>query len=320
MRPERDPAAGLMLELTDPPGHGRLRRVIHEFFQPAAVARLEKRVTEFVDTALEVDGRVDVPNQLGGRLAADVLGLLTGAEPDTLPWLIDRAAHAFEQPDGTEPALALRELFMYCGRLVRTPKPSNGAPRTIVEALARAPELGLREVAANCVNIIAGAATIRNAVNGAVVALAGQPDRWEQLAATPALLDAAVDELCRYVSPALHVARTTVTPTTLAGARLDAGDVVTVWLVSANRDEAMYARPDDLLLERSPNPHLAFATGPHACIGVHLARSVLRCFVHRLVSQFEPVDAAGAPRYLASSFVSSVTNYEATFDRRRRIS
>ncbi len=308
VRGTRDPAAGVMLELTDPPDHGRLRRTIHDFFRPATIALLNKAVTARVAEALDVDGVVDVAKQFGSRLAGDVIAILTGVDADLVPWLIDRAARAFEQPDGAEPGAALRELFIFFGQEIRRRPSAPLDEPNIVEAL-RGAGLSRREAVANCVNVVAGAATIRNAISGSVVALCDTPEAFTHLRKKPGLLDTAVEELCRWASPALHVARTALSDSTIGAERITAGDVITVWLPSANRDERVFDRADELRLDRSTNPHLAFATGPHACIASHLARLVLKSFLRGLADRFTLLEPISAPHYLASTFVSSVTSF-----------
>ena len=119
--------------------------------------------------------------------------------------------------------------------------------------------------------VVAGNETTRNAVSGSVVALA-RARLWSWLAEHPEHLPTAVEELLRYVSPVHQFRRTATRDAVLGDQQVRAGDKVVIWFGAANRDPAVFADPHGLDLRRDPNPHVAFGTGPHFCLGAHLAR------------------------------------------------
>jgi cytochrome P450 len=96
--------------------------------------------------------------------------------------------------------------------------------------------------------------------------------------------------------------RTATRDAIIGGQRIGAGDRVTLWNVSANRDESVFTEAERFLVTRSPNRHLTFGTGHHLCIGARLARLELSAFLHELVRQVETIELIGEPRYNASNF------------------
>ncbi|MEV4808908.1 cytochrome P450 [Micromonospora avicenniae] len=153
---------------------------------------------------------------------------------------------------------------------------------------------------------VAGNETVRNGLPGAMIALLEHPAQMERLRQEPALFDTAVDELLRWWTPVMVFRRTATEDTTIAGVPVRGGDKVVVSFTSANRDEAVFARPDRLDLTRHPNPHLVFGHGPHFCLGAHLARCQVRALFEALLARTTSVTYAGAPAYLRSNFQRGV--------------
>ncbi len=120
--------------------------------------------------------------------------------------------------------------------------------------------------------VIGGNESTRHLLSGSLLALAEWPQERDRLIADGRLMRTAVDELLRWVSPVMHFRRTASVDTELGGQKIRAGDKVVLCYISANRDETVFAEPQHLRLDRSPNPHLAFGVGPHFCLGAALAR------------------------------------------------
>jgi cytochrome P450 len=138
----------------------------------------------------------------------------------------------------------------------------------------------------------AGNETTRNAITGGVHALLTHPAERDRLARDPAgLVEAATEEILRWTSPVVHFARPAVQAFELNGTTIRAGDTVTLWYPSANRDERQFADPYRFDVGRDPNLHLAFGFGVHFCLGANLARWELRAVFRELAPHlvhFEP--------------------------------
>jgi cytochrome P450 len=124
--------------------------------------------------------------------------------------------------------------------------------------------------------VVAGNETTRNAITGGLLAFSLFPDQKEKLLANPDLVDLAVDEIVRYVSPVMSFSRTITETHDYKGHRFEAGQKVFMLYQSANRDAAVFDDPDEFRIDRDPNPHLGFGIGTHFCLGANLARAELK--------------------------------------------
>jgi len=134
-----------------------------------------------------------------------------------------------------------------------------------------------------------------------VHALATHPDQWAALSAGEVDLGSATEEVFRWSTPIMHLARVATEHVELAGRSVRAGDIVTAWTSSANRDEAVFAEPDTFDLARSPNKHLAFGFGAHFCLGVYLARVEVSAMLAALVRYCGGIELTGPPRRIYSN-------------------
>ncbi len=133
--------------------------------------------------------------------------------------------------------------------------------------------------------LVAGNETTRNAISGGLLALSMFPEQKRLLAENvddDEFVERAVEELLRYVSPVLGFIRTVTEDHTYKGTELRAGDRILMLYQSANRDETVFEQPDELMLDRFPNPHIAFGIGPHYCLGSNLARTELHVVFQEL--------------------------------------
>jgi cytochrome P450 len=138
----------------------------------------------------------------------------------------------------------------------------------------------------------AGAETTRNAIAGGLLALAERPDQLQLLLDEVSLLPAAVEEIVRWTTPSPSKRRTATIATRLRGVPIAPGDKVVVWEGSANRDEAVFERPDEFDITRDPNPHVGFGHGIHYCLGANLARLEIRVLFEELLPRFAGVRVA----------------------------
>ncbi len=153
---------------------------------------------------------------------------------------------------------------------------------------------------------VAGNETLRNGLPGGMVALLSHPDAQRALRADPALLTTAVDEMLRWWTPVMVFRRTATREVSLGPVTVRPGAKVVVSFIAANRDPAVFDRPAEFDIRRSPNPHLVFGHGPHFCLGAHLARTQLRALFGELLARTSWLEAAGPPVLLRSNFQRGV--------------
>jgi cytochrome P450 len=308
-----DPAAGKMIELTDPPRHRRLRTLVSGGLNRSVAANMDGvlrwRVDGWVADAVRT-GEVDFVAAVSERVPSAATGLLLGLPQREWDLLADRASRAvcgsLRPDDARVGDLAARRhstatangqlLVHLAGLLDHTELAEDGLIRRLLDAEIDGDRLTREEVLLNCLNLaIAGNETTKNATTGGLVAFSRNPEQWQLLRRRPELLDSAVEEILRYTSPVQHLTRTVTSPQTLAGTDLNPGDVLCVWVASANRDEEVFAEPDAFRIDRDPNPHLAFTAGKHFCLGASLARLEIRLVFEALLSRVESIDLLGTP-------------------------
>lgn len=151
---------------------------------------------------------------------------------------------------------------------------------------------------------VAGNETLRNGIPGGLNTLFDHPEQLERLRDDLDLLPTAVDEMLRFAPPVLHFRRTATCDTELADRRIKAGQKVVVYFVSANRDETVFDDPQRFDIARDPNPHLTFGSGPHFCVGSHLAKQQMAAMFTEILTRMPDLERSGPPERLQSNFQS----------------
>ena len=152
------------------------------------------------------------------------------------------------------------------------------------------------ELYQNCIFILnAGHETTTNLIGNALHALCVHRDQRARLMADPTLAGTAVDEFLRYESPNQFGNRLTTEDVEIAGEVIPKGTDIHLCIGAANRDGAVFEEAEALDIGRKPNRHLAFAGGPHTCVGLTLARMEGRIAVSRFLERFPDYELSGAP-------------------------
>ncbi len=285
----------------DPPEHTRLRRVVSKAFTPRQIRRYEASTraiaAELLDAARDAGGG-DWVQLVAAPLPIRVIISILGIPDEDADYMVELSNHLVEGTTSTQslPAdaygnttplrllpfgsPAAHGLYEYGARLgeERRSHPTEDLVSVLVHAEVGGDRLSDAEFRNFFqVLVFGGNETTRTAITHGTMAFAEYPEQWERLAADPTLVDDAVEEIIRWATPVLHMRRTAAVDTELAGTTVTAGDKVVMWYPSANRDEAVFARPDEFDIGRNPNEHVAFGGGgPHFCLGAYLARMELR--------------------------------------------
>jgi hypothetical protein len=289
--------------------HRRIRKLLRPPFAARPVAARRARVVALVDRLLDRAGdRFDLIGALAGelpiRLVSDLLGLPAADAPGLrreIGALID-ASTMFPTPAALAGSDQANEYFAgYFRRLVNRPAGPGGGLLGQLARAQREGQLSAGELAANATLLLfAGHETTTNSLGNGLLALLERPAALAALRRQPALLPTAVDELLRFDSPVQTTIRWTRAPVELTTGRLAGRRFVEVSLAAANRDPRAFHRPDQLVLDRHPGRQLAFGSGLHRCLGLHLARLVIEVVLERLLHRYAGIELAGPPVRLSS--------------------
>jgi cholest-4-en-3-one 26-monooxygenase len=161
---------------------------------------------------------------------------------------------------------------------------------------------------------VAGNETTRNLISGGMVAFFEHPDQWDRLRRDSSLLSTAVEELLRWITPVMYFRRHTMHDMELHGQQIKKDDKISLWYISANRDEEVFPEPDMFDVGRNPNMHLTFgAGGPHNCLGLNLARLEIRVMFEEILQRMPDIRQAGPVQRLRSNFINGVKHLPVSF-------
>lgn len=297
------------LVFSDPPLHTRVRRLLTGALNQRAIARMEAGVVSLVDRLLdELAGQPapDLIEHFAAQIPVEVIGNLLAVPRDEREPLRDWSLAILSalEPVPDEAILAranaaTTEFLAWLRRLVAERERHPGDPEVdVLTRLLRGDDQGRlseAELLHNCIFLLnAGHETTSNLIGNGLHALLTHRDQLERLAADPALMTTAVEELLRFESPLQLNNRLAKAPIELSERVLPAGSFVTLCIGAANRDPALFADPDRLDIARKPNNHLAFGQGAHACSGMNVARLEARIAIGRLLARHPRIAAAGA--------------------------
>jgi len=157
--------------------------------------------------------------------------------------------------------------------------------------------------------IVGGNDTTRNSLTGSVLALSQFPDENQKLRENPDLIPNFVSEAIRWQTPVAHMKRTALEDTEIRGRQIRKGDKVVMWYVSGNRDEDMFERPFELIVDRPrARNHLSFGFGLHRCVGNRLGELQLRIVWEEILKRFKTVEVVGEPVRVFSNVTMGYSN------------
>lgn len=306
------------LVFNDPPLHTRVRRLLAPAFTPRALKLLEDRFVNLVARMLDraaQQGGMDVIADFASALPVEIIGDMLAVPHEDRHLLRDwslailGALEPVLTPErAAEGNRAVTEFETYLDKHIAgwemhmESRAAEDAYGDVLSALirgepneaGRGDKLTSAELVQNCIFLLnAGHETTTNLIGNGIAALLDWPDQKQRLIDDPVLIRSAVEEFLRFESSNQLGNRRVVERTEIGGIVFEPGALVTLCIGAANRDPAQFPDPDRLDIARTPNRHLAFGAGIHACAGMSLARLEGQIAIAQLLARFPRFRATG---------------------------
>lgn len=294
------------LVFNDPPLHTRVRKIMTSALTPRAIARMEPGLITTVNNLLDqmqskqqgntpvdliedfassipiqiIGNLLDVPMEERGPLRDWSLAILGALEPSLSKTQLSHGHKAVEA------------FSTYLSDLIARRRANPGNPETdVLTRLINGEENGDQlteiELIQNCVFILnAGHETTTNLIGNGLALLNDHPDQKQMLLDQPELIQSAIEEFLRFRSPNQLGNRETTSDIEINGVSIPKGTNLHLCIGAANRDPSVFDHPEVMDITRRPNRHLAFAGGPHICVGLTLARLEGRIAIQAFLNRF----------------------------------
>lgn len=306
---------GVLINMMDDPRHQHFKDALTPAMGRQALAMLEPKLrqhTAALVAAALARGSCDFATSVSAGVGSHAIALLLGVPPQDWPMFTEwtdvlMGFDDCEAAKPTERSQAIHmKLFHYGCQLLaaRRAAPTDDLTSLLArgELAATSGETALTDLERQtcfCLMALAGTESTRNMIAGGVLAFIDNPEQWRALRADR--LPGAVEEILRWTTPTPYNRRTATRDLQIADTQIRAGDKVTLWWTSANRDESVFADPFTFNIRRSPNPHLAFGEGSHGCFGSHLGRLEMRVVLDTLLDHVDQLTRTGDVTWAGSN-------------------
>jgi cholest-4-en-3-one 26-monooxygenase len=325
IRPDNGPMP-MMIDMDDP-DHFRRRKLVNRGFTPRRVRDLEPKIRrvcdEIIDSVCETgscDLVLDIAAPLPMVMIGDALGVAPEDRADLLRWsddMVSALSNSATEESMTKAADAFTAYNDYAGRVIaerRSKPPQEDLMSVMVHAEVDGDRLDDDELVQESLLILVGGdETTRHVISGGMAELIRHPEQRRRLANDPDLLEGAVEEMLRWVSPIKNMARTITRDIEFGGQQLEEGQKLVLLYHSANRDEEVFERAHEFDIDRSPNDHVAFGFGTHFCLGASLARLEVKVMVERLLARLPDLELTGDTPLRPANFISGYERMPVTF-------
>ncbi len=318
----------------DPPDHPKYRALVQPWFKPSNIKQLEARLSQIIDEILddmmgdgserELDFVQDVSVWPPLKLITELLGV--PAEDEWRILKLTNELFSGDDPEmrrvGEDPLSifeTVKDLYNYFTRLTdeKRARPTEDLASYIANGRIEGEYLPYKELISYYIIIAtAGHETTRTAISGGLHALLNHPEQMAKLQANiddEDLIKLTVEEMIRWTTPVTQFSRTATRDYELRGKQIRQGDTLGLFYASANHDEAIFEHPEQFIIDRQPNRHLAFGTGPHICLGIILARLEMRIFFRKFIPRIASMEIIEPPEHLRASFVHGLKHLPIRF-------
>ena len=313
--------AGKMMLTIDPPEHTRYRKLVNRGFTPRTITSLEDHLREasirIIERTMAADnGRLDFVTALASELPLEAIAEFLGVPYEDrfklFEWsnrMIGSEDPEYQVSDELVTGAQI-EMFMYANALGadRRENPRDDIVSKLIHGEVDGERLSDMDFDLFFMLLsVAGNETTRNAMAHGMDALLDHPEQWAEMVENPDVMDSAIEEILRWATPVMYFRRNATEDMTIRDQQISAGDKVSLWFISANRDERVFDDPLRFDIHRDPNPHVAFGGGgPHHCLGIHLAKLEMRVLFEELAKRAPRIDRLGPAARLRSNFINGI--------------
>jgi cytochrome P450 len=302
----------------DNPDHSKYQKLTHAWFQPRHIRTLADRMNalakDSVDRLFAIGDTCDFYNEIAIyyplRVLMTILGLPREDEAHLLK--ITQAYFGGGDPEMQQGADLIDATMAYVEYFKDVAKERRQNPKDDVATVIALSEIdgkpiGDFEAYSYYIALAsAGHDTTSATLAGGLLALIENPAAMDHLKNDSDALPDAAEEMVRWVSPVKHFFRTAAADYAIRGKTIKAGDNLFISYPSGNRDEEAFDRPFEFIPDRSPNRHLGYGFGIHACIGRHLAKAEIVAFFRELLERIDRIELAGDPAWTETSFLGGL--------------
>lgn len=279
---------------TDPPDHTAYREIVEPFFRrakdPAVIAQVEALFGRMVGEALGRES-VEVVREFALPLQSRALALLLNMPAAEAEIWIGWGTHVFRDGGAGAQKGAALEAYLHRQFDRAAAEPGDDFFSALTQATFRGRRLNREELMGfGNLTFAGGRDTIIHTLSSVLTHVGRHPEALEFLREDPARLVHAGEEFFRIISPLTHIGRVCPVETNVHGVTVPSGGRVSLCWASANRDPAAFDAPDEVRLDRKPNPHVAFGLGTHLCLGAPHARLLLRTLLQTLCARVARVE------------------------------
>lgn len=287
---------------SDPPIHNRLRKLVSYAFKPSHIEAqrnlVEARCEELV-SAMQPGTSLDLVETLASPLPVNIIAHMLGVVDgdmktfkiwsDTIFSNIGDILFGVASEEAQRSSEEMNAYFLERIAELRR-KPVDHVLGRLVQTETEDGKLSDEELLSFCrLLLIAGNETTTGLITASVRIFDEFPDTLAKVRSNPELIPTFIEEALRFYSPFAATIRKATKDVEIAGVKISAGDLVLPHIASANRDERVFDRPEEFVINRDPNPHLAFGFGIHFCLGAHLARLEGQIAVASLARHFSSI-------------------------------
>jgi cytochrome P450 len=295
---------------TNPPEHTEYRKIVEPFFQrsktPGVIAQVEALIDAKLSAALNGES-IEIVNDFALPIQSHALTYLLNVPETEAETYISWGIHVFKVDGVLAKTGSVLEEYLRAQFDKAEVNPGEDFFSALTKAEFRGRKLTREEMMGfGNLTFAGGRDTIIHSISSIIGYFGENPEALEFLREDPKRIVHAGEEFFRVFMPLTHIGRVCPAETDVLGVKVPPDGRVSLGWASANFDEAVFDKPEEIQLDRKPNPHISFGFGAHLCLGAPHARMIVRTLLQALVDRVDKIDIVGAKRHV---------EHEARYDR-----